>query len=163
MKIVHVKNDKKLIVDINALNNLTREQIERIKLALNLMIDVLNSDQFREEFLRLKFKGPDINRNAEIYNMLISGATEYGGPDSDIDIDVTYYYRWWSRVIGYGLPGTIRTWINGKFFASMSLASLSGHLAHEYFHKLNLDDNYGTKSVPYQVGDLVARLAKQKI
>lgn len=150
---------KKLSVDINSLRYFSGDRKAKILKAAEYLMAVFNSEEFRHWFLMLKFRGKDEGTNQMLYDRLMSGETDYGGPDSDIDIDLTYYRSWWSRVLGYGLPGTIRTWINGKYLDGMDTEELTGHLAHEYFHKFGLDDDYGSMSVPYQVGNLVERLA----
>lgn len=153
-------NGKSFRVHINRLNNFNERRSAKLLLACKELEKVLNSQEFYDEFHNLAFVGRDKHRNAELYSYLMSGASKFGGEDGDMDLDLTFYTKRLSRVIGYGLPNTIRTWVNGKFFDAMSVESLAGHLIHEYMHKLNLDDANGTKSVPYQVGYLVSRLAE---
>jgi len=151
--------EKRFKVDINNLNKMTNVRYRKIYSACYELEDVLNSQEFQNEFMKLGFYGDDKNRNAELYSKLMSGASNFGGEDGDMDLDLTYYTKRFSKVIGYGLPYTIKTWINGKFLDLMSVDELAGHLIHEYMHKLGLDDDFGVKSVPYQVGYLVKRLA----
>lgn len=160
MKIQSDFKGKKLIVDINALNYFTDKRIAKIKRACALLETILNTLNFREEFMLLPFVGPDKGYNKPTYDLLMSGASKHGGPDGDIDINLTYYYKGWSKVLGYGYPSSIKTWINGKYLDWMADYSLAGHLCHEYIHKLGFDDTYGTKSVPYQTGYLVEKLGK---
>lgn len=158
---IKTSDQKRLLISINSLKGFTNDQKIKIKKACDLLEKIVNSNEFYSEFMGLRFVGPDKGTNKYLYDRLMAGESEYGPADGDIDIDLTYYYSWWSRVIGYGLPGTIKTWINGKFLNGMSIEELSAHIMHEYMHKLNLDDDYGDRSVPYQVGDLVERLAKR--
>lgn len=153
----------KLKVDVNSLRGFSVAQRTKINSALDLLIKILNSQEFKNAFLKLTFTSNEGRSNEQIYSMLMSGGTDLGPTDGDLDIDLTYYYSRWSRVIGYGLPNTIRTWINGKFLNSMNVYELAGHLGHEYTHKLGFIDpaKQQVLSVPYQTGYLIERLGKQ--
>jgi hypothetical protein len=152
---------KKLTVDLNRLVGFNEANRKKIYDAITLIELVVNSLSFKREVLKLRFPGKDSGRNAAFYARFMSGASDHGGEDFDIDIDLTYYYSRWSRVVGYGLPGTIRTWINGKFLSWMKIHELAGHLVHEYVHKLGYQDDHGQNSVPYIVGYLVEELASK--
>ncbi len=123
--------------------------IAKIYDAANMLCTVLNSDAFKREL-----------NNDTIYKLIMDGA-ELGKPDIDhcVNINITLYNKWWSKVIGYTYPGSMRTWVNKKFFNSMSSAELASHLCHEWCHLLGRSDKGPFNA--YYIGGIVANIAER--
>jgi len=140
---------------------------QKFKEATKLLMYVLNNQVFQTAFLDDGFKleehdhGDDANK--VILGKILSGKSIYeDDEDKEIDIDVTLYSRWWSKVIGYTKAGTPRTWINRKYLNRMELPELAGHILHEYCHNLGYKHSaVGGNSVPYAVGRLLSKHAWQ--
>jgi hypothetical protein len=142
-----------LKVSVNQLNNFSQARKMKLIRSARLLEEVVNSLVFTEEFLKLDLGVP----GAKLLERFMSGGDQYGEADGDIDIDLTFYYRWWSKVVGYITQGG-EQYINGKFFDRYNEAEIAGNLAHEYFHRMGYSDDAGEMSIPYQVGYLVEEI-----
>jgi len=122
----------------------------------------MNSEAFKTAVLQLSFIERNGLSNQQIYDLIMSGNDTQEGPDREVDLELRFYYRWWSKVIGYVLPNG-EQYLNGKFLDRMSAANVAGNLGHEYCHKLGfIDPNRDREqSVPYKVGYLIEELAAQ--
>jgi hypothetical protein len=156
-----LKNNKRLTVQVNELINFTEQRKKKLYDAIEILESVVNSQRFKDRFLSAKFIETNGMTNEQIYKMLMSGKDQFGGEDSDIDLHLTFYHRWWSRVVGYILPSG-KQYINGKFFDSMDLPSIANNLLHEYMHRLGFIDprRNPLQGVPYQTGNLCEELAR---
>ena len=160
-----------LTVKLNHSTNFNNYQKAKLNSAIILLQKVVNSAEFKSRVLNFKYNGNyqfannDGMSNSAIYDLIMSGA-EVLSPESDneIDIDITLYSSWFSRVIGYTYPGTLRTWVNAKYFNNMSTAGISSNIIHEWCHKLGFGHDFNSTSkrpysVPYAIGYIVEELA----
>ena len=135
--------------------------------AMALAEIAINSVEFRDAVLSHRFTSTKMGSQA-IYNLIMSGKDKFDpSPDYEIDVDPTLYYKN-NSTVGYTYPSTVRTWINKKFFATYSYASIAGNAIHEAIHNKGFGHSSAKDhdSVPYFVGylvrDLVKRLVKGK-
>lgn len=149
--------------------------VERRKLdqATTLMARVLNSREFKDAVLSSTFGGrpgfaSDTRTPAEVY-ATIRAAKERstGAADGEVDLNVRLEsFSWFQRhVVGYTTPGSDTITTNRRFFAGYEPAEVAGHLAHEWLHAIGFEHDFRAtaqrpSSVPYEVGELVERLAR---
>lgn len=153
-----------LKVKLNNTSKFTLLELIKLKKAVEVLEQVINSSEFRSKVLSIKFENNEGMTSLEIYNLLMTGKEVLSpAADSEINIDIEMYYSL-KGVIGYTYPNTLRTWINRRFFKRMTPAEIANNLIHEWLHKVGFDhDFYPTKrrvnSVPYAIGYLVQNLA----
>lgn len=150
---------QQISVDIHEANNFSESDLAHFKLAIEIMVNVVNSEEFKDSVLhppRLLEETKGMS-NEEIYNLFMSGRTELDNkPDKDIDIYINMYYKWGST-IGYTYPSTLSTWINRRFFWSMGEGGIVGNIVHEYLHKCGFSHasrGYTRREVPYYYGQV---------
>lgn len=159
------------------LRNFQKSDAAKIHKAEEILEKVMNSDAFKEAVLAHTFKGErtfhqnnDMS-NQEIYDHLMSGA-ENLMPEADgiMNFDLSLYRSWnpFSKVKGYTKPDTMRIWMNKKFFRKRSWTPIdvAANMAHEWVHKMGFghdfyNDEERPYSVPYAIGDIVGRLARE--
>lgn len=134
------------IIIENIEDNTPELEVKLIR-AVNAMQDIVNSDIFKEEFLRLRFTNSGGFTNQEILNKL----------RRRIEIDIRFYYRD-SPVLGMADYKDQRISFNEYHFNNHF--SSASTLAHELMHLLGFKHE-GSKehtSVPYATGTLVKSL-----
>ena len=132
--------------------------------AMALAEIAINSVEFRDAVLSHRFTSTKMGSQA-IYNLIMSGKDKFDpSPDHEIDVDPTLYYKN-NSTVGYTYPSTVRTWINKKFFATYSYASIAGNAIHEAIHNKGFGHSSAKDhgSVPYFVGYLVRDLVKRLV
>jgi hypothetical protein len=137
--------------------NFTPEESEKHAKAVEEAWIVLNSQRFKEKFLKLKLTSSEGLSNLEVYEKLMSGYDEISKEsDRDIDVYAEMYYKN-NRVVGYTSPSTRKTYVNRKFFQNYDTADVACNLVHEYLHKVGFDHKSAKEhsSVPYAIGYLV--------
>ncbi|HEY1087594.1 MAG TPA: hypothetical protein VGE37_07865 [Archangium sp.] len=148
---------------------------ERAKLdqATDLLAKVLNSQEFKDGVLAATFQGKpgfasDTRSPQEIYDVIRRGQENYD-PTDDGEVDLNLNLRelgWFKRgVVGYGTEGGDTITTNRRFFSNFTPAEMAGHLAHEWLHKAGFEHDFKPTarrpdSVPYELGDLIEKLAK---
>lgn len=163
--------------------NFTAPQNERLMNAGKLLEQVLNSPEFAQEmqgfqysytsgalwwkqtYISKRFRWNNGDSNPMILANILDGNELNSGKDNEVDCQITLYTGD-SGVLGYTYPSTLRTWINSYFFNTASLPEIAGNLTHEFCHKIGYGHEYYYSSlrqytVPYAVGYLVVRLAKE--
>ncbi|MFO0597505.1 MAG: hypothetical protein U0228_19520 [Myxococcaceae bacterium] len=148
---------------------------ERAKLdqAMGLFANVLNSREFRDAVLGSKFAGKpgfasDSRSPAEVYAVIRAAKENYtSAADGEVDLNVNLEsFSWFQRkVVGYTTPQSDTITTNRRFFSGFEPSEIAGHLAHEWLHKLGFDHDFNATSqrpysVPYELGELVERLAQ---
>jgi hypothetical protein len=158
-------------VNLN-LRNFNAQQEDKLLEAADLIKKVVASEEFKNAILNHKYRGKRQfvdNRglsNRQIYKRILEGAEKLSKRvDNEMDLDLTIY-RAQNNVVGYTYPNTKRIWMNSRFLNQNTPAKVTTNMMHEWLHKLGFDhDRKPTArrphSVPYAVGYLVARLAKQ--
>lgn len=148
---------------------------ERQKLdqATDLLARVLNSREFRDGVLSATFEGrpgfaSDTRSPQEVYDVIRQAKESYtDAADGEVDLNLELRsLGWFSRnVVGYGTEGGDTITTNRRFFSSFDAAEMAGHLGHEWLHKVGFGHDFNPtarrpESVPYELGDLIERLAK---
>jgi hypothetical protein len=148
------------------------QRLEKGAKAVRLMSEALNREQFHTEIMKTEFTDTrwltdkdvtSLLNASQIWNILSSGAEEGTNADNEWDLRLDLYKpKWpWSSAIGYTEAGTIHTTI--KFFGSAEIEDIAAHWAHEWCHTAGFIHDFRDtarrgKSVPYAVGDIVARI-----
>jgi hypothetical protein len=152
--------------------NFNQEQEEKIRTAVDLIKKVIASKEFREEVLNHSYNGEKTFvdngglSNLKIYEKIIAGAEKLSPAQNHaLDAEIELYYDT-SNTIGYTYPSSRRIWMNTKYFDQYTPVRVSDNLIHEWMHKLGFNHaaNYTASrnfSVPYAIGYMVERLAKQ--
>lgn len=148
---------------------------ERAKLdaGMKLLTDVLNSQEFRDGVLSATFQGrpgfaSDPRSPQEIYRAIREAKESYtDAADGEVDLNLSLEnLSWFQRnVVGYTTESSDTLTTNRRFFSGFEPAEIAGHVAHEWLHKLGFEHDFKATarrpdSVPYELGELVERLAK---
>jgi hypothetical protein len=167
------------------LKGFSEPQYDRMRRIATLLSYTINSDKFKTEILNFKFRLGNITyshfyqcglSNQDVYDKFMTGVDRYNkGFDNDMDIYVTLYHSRWSNTIGYTYFGSMRTWLNNKFFTLWKDKDekIVNNLVHEYCHHIEGIDYHTRKytdlrpySVPYGLGkcaEIVAMYFKQYV
>lgn len=135
---------------------------------------VINSIEFKERVIG--YIGADGRRmyssnkglsNEAIYEKLMIGA-ELLLPKTtgEMNFDISYYNRPFSKVIGYTSPGkSNKIFVNWKFYKKYDAAQMASNITHEWIHLCGFyhDSARDHDSVPYAVGYIVEDLAKKYV
>lgn len=156
---------------INSVNlevtNMTVEQERKVLEAANMMVEFFSSDFFFKKIIDTDFislRGASkscISRkllfnHVQIYQLFMSGKEEWNREeDYEIDLKISRYAKWWSRVKGYIIPMKPTIHVNGKFFDSSSSFDVGSNLCHEWSHTLGFrhSGEYLRESLPYLIND----------
>lgn len=162
-----------LDVQLLTLTNATASEEQKIKSALRLIKKVVNSSEFREAVLSMRYRVwgrsyrgfAQTSDSAETVLKKILQAEENfsGGSASSIDLNLDMYYEE-SDTVGYTNPDDPFMHMNRYIHDSYSAAQTAGNIFHEWLHKINYGHSfYGMPqrphSVPYKLGDLLATMA----
>lgn len=157
-------NGETISVQIHAMEGFTEEDAKKFKVAVELMVNIFNSLEFKLEVMNAPLVLTNGLKPSEVYALFMSGKDEYNEiADNDMDISITLYYKN-NRTVGYTYPGTFRTWINRKFFGSYGYSSIVGNLTHEYCHNVGFGHpsrGYTQRNVPYFYGNVASDLCEQ--
>lgn len=137
---------------IHGLINLKEDEKEKIRTALKMGEEVLDSDIWLLKISSLKFKGTK-KTGADVAHLILSGA-DAGGVDRDIDIEIEGFFSW-KGTVGYTYLKALKTYINRRFLRKFDYSEVFGHIMHELMHRLGFahQDNVSKKDdVAYQVG-----------
>ncbi|MBS1153605.1 MAG: hypothetical protein H6Q89_5303 [Myxococcaceae bacterium] len=145
---------------------------EKLDAATLRLTEVLNSREFRDGVLSATFGGKQgyasESRNpSEVYAAIRAAKENFtASADGEVDLNVSLQsFSWFQRnLVGYTTESSDTLTTNRRFFSSYSPAEVAGHLAHEWLHKLGFEHDFKATarrpdSVPYEVGELVERLA----
>lgn len=153
--------------------NLSMSSEEKLFRAVDLLGQVFASPEFKHRILAYRFNHKHqfaMNKgltNRQIYEKILHG-TEKLSPEENnaMDVEISLYSDYDSRVLGYTRPDTKKIWMNMKYFNKHSIAELAGHLVHEWLHKLGFgheEDWTPTRedTVPYAIGYIVRDIAEK--
>lgn len=152
--------------------NFSSTDQDKIIEATELIKRVVASDEFRSEILGHTYNGEKTFvdngglTNSQIYYRFLMAAERLSPAENNIlDAELELYFQA-STVVGYTTPETKRIWMNTKYFNSYTAAQVAGNLTHEWVHKLGFGHASSSTasrpySVPYAVGYIMSRLAKQ--
>jgi len=163
--------DSNLVVNAN-LRDFNTEDEAKMREALARMEIVVNSIEFKEKVINFEWNGQrqfndnDGLTNEEIYQKLMSGYEDLlPVEDSEIDLDLTLYYRN-NSTVGYTYPDTVRVWVNNKFFAGYNYGQVAANAIHEWTHKVGFGHDFNNNSdrpfsVPYGIGSIVKEMVNE--
>lgn len=147
-----------------------RQKLDR---ATTLMANVLNSREFRDAVLSAEFAGKpgfasDTRSPQEVYATIRAARENYtDAADGEVDLNLKLEnFSWFQRhTVGYTTESSDTLTTNRRFYSGFDETEVAGHLAHEWLHKLGFEHDFNATarrpdSVPYELGELVERLAK---
>ena len=154
-------------VTVQAVQNATAGEEAKVRQAAALLEKVLNSGEFHDEVLKLKgLINTDGLSNEQIYQRILAGSEgATPGADHEADLKVSLYskWNWWSKEVAWSGASEPAIHLNRKFFSGFEPTDVAGTLAHEWCHQLGFNDSGAdSRSVPYQVGEIVSRLAEKQ-
>lgn len=163
----------KLIKAVNVnVTGMNTYQQTKVLYASELVLGFFQSYTFRSKFYATniaKLRGESstsISKRLtkdELFGLFISGKEEWNGEeDYEIDLNVTRYNKWWSKVKGYIIPMKKDIHVNGKFFDDNSVEDVASNLCHEWSHTLGLRHSgpYIRESIPYLINEWFKMWAK---
>ena len=152
--------------------NFDAVQRDKVLAAAQLIKKVVGSEAFRQGVLNYTYNGVrafannDGYSNEQIYRIIIDGAEVLNNLQNNmLDVELELYYQN-SITIGYTYPDSTRIWMNTKYFDTYTPYQVADNLFHEWCHKLGFTHASSkteerSSSVPYALGYLVERLARQ--
>ena len=163
-------------VSLGKVTGYSTAEREKLEKATKLMGEVLNSQEFRDAVFSAEFAGKpgfanDTRSPQEIYATIRAGKENYTAEaDGEVDLNVTLEnFSWFQRkIVGYTTESSDTLTTNRRFFSGFEASEVAGHLAHEWLHKLGFEHDFKATarrpdSVPYELGDLVERLAQGRL
>ena len=159
-------------IEIHDLEGFDDDQRKFFVEAAKLQLEVLSSQEFKDQFLGMKATELNGKMMEEIYNLILSGKDKYNEiVDNDIDIMWGLFgnERFASRTIGYTYPNILKVFTNRYYFrqwmkSKNGKADLAGHIMHESMHNYGFDHNrIKSTSLVYKTGDLISALGKKAI
>lgn len=162
-----------LIFDANVdLYNFERLDEDKLLKAIEIIKKVIATKEFRNKVIGYTYQGKRTfvdNKgltNEQIYQILLDGKEDLlPVVDNEMDLQLELYYSW-SSTVGYTTPGSLRIFMNTKFFDNYTPAEVAGNVFHEWIHKLgfNHDSSYSVSrdsSVPYAIGYIMRDLGRK--
>ncbi len=143
--------------------NMNEAQEAKAIQAANHSLAFLASDFFKEKFLNedlSKLRGESKSSiskrmsNQEIYELIQSGKEEWNDEiDYEIDLHVTRYSKWWSKVKGYIIPMVKYIYVNSKYFDIGKVFEIASNFCHELVHMFGFrhSGKWLRESLPYLV------------
>ena len=163
-------------VSLGKVTGYTAPERQKLEQATKLMADVLNSTEFRDAVLSAEFGGKpgfasETRSPREIYSTIRAGKENYtASADGEVDLNLKLEnFSWFQRnVVGYTTESSDTLTTNRKFYSGYEASEVAGHLAHEWLHKLGFEHDFKATtrrpdSVPYELGELVERLAQGRL
>lgn len=174
-KIRSSRGDFLLDFEVKESVNFTVVQKAGLIYALKLQREILNSQEFKYQFINLMCRQKELNGEEltmkEIYDLVLKGKSNLDSTeDHDLDYSITLYEDG-SNTIGKTSMSTGKISTNKKYFdrwiKDESFHLIASHLFHEYLHSCGFMHrwDWGRKrqSMVYRAGYLVRDLVKQKM
>ncbi len=159
------------------MRNFTSRDQQKVNLANQILLEIINSEEFKDRVLNFTFKGEKQfndnqgKTNQQIYDHLMTGSEVLmPGSAGTMNFDLTLYKSKnpWSKVKGYTKPDTMRIWINKKFFrkSSWKPRDVAANMMHEWIHKMGYTHDYKYNqdrqyTVPYAIGYILNDIAQE--
>ncbi|MDP3569143.1 MAG: hypothetical protein Q8S42_00865 [Archangium sp.] len=160
-------------VSLGKVTGYSAAERQKLDKATQLMGNVLNSQEFRDAVLSADFAGKpgfasETRSPQDVYAAIRAAKENYtDAADGEVDLNVKLEnMSWFQRnVVGYTTESSDTLTTNRRFFSGFEPSEMAGHLAHEWLHKLGFEHDFKATarrpdSVPYELGDLVERLAR---
>ncbi|HEX9980129.1 MAG TPA: hypothetical protein VGB50_06155 [Flavobacterium sp.] len=175
------QNDTQTNFKVNVSNIESQKEFKQlVRDAMNLMNEILNTDEFKQRVLSSSFDWVDITKTAlpRMTNQQVFD-TLYYNKDHIMEVKITkmglkYIKFWGSGTVGVTSlydPYTItfnKDWLDlSPNNYNCTLLIYASHLAHEYCHQIGFaDKNYDQPKyrnvVPYAIGDIFCDLVNKK-
>jgi len=170
-----------LRVSIARFTNFTETDRLKADQAIQLIEQVINSDEFQNRVLSFSYTDPDTGEtipgfyqnnglsNAEILKAIYDGAESYNPvPNNQMDLNITLFKPGpgYEKVLGYTYPDSDTIWINENFYHSSTPADIAMNMTHEWTHKLGFDHDFEKTplrpfSVPYAIGYMIQEMSRK--
>jgi hypothetical protein len=162
-------------VNILALTGATSEDETRIFKALDLIEDVVNSEEFKLSVLNMKYKVGSVEykgfsqttmtEEQVLESILLANENFPGGEPHQIDLFMDMYYRI-NSTVGYTGPKDKFIHMNRHFHARFSPHETAGNIFHEWLHKIghnhsSRNNSERPHSVPYKLGKLLSEMSAE--
>jgi len=147
-------------------------QKKKLEQAFKLMERVLNSEEFKQKVIgyvakfsdKREYTGSNGLSNEQVYEHLMTGQEiSMMDTEGEVNLYVTKYHRFWSRVIAWTNPRTDNfIHVNWRFYKRFSVDEMVSNLVHEWVHLMgyfHVSQN-DSDSVPYGVGRIAGEVAK---
>lgn len=153
--------------------NTDAEQKAKFQKALEIIKKVVATEEFRNQVLNFTYNGAKTfvdnggKTNAQIYQSILDGAESLQpAKNNTMNMEVELYTNMFTNTVGYTNTGTVRIWVNTKYFNNYTPASVASNLFHEWLHKLGYKHavSYSVNrdsSVPYAIGRIIGSLGRQ--
>jgi hypothetical protein len=159
---------KVLDIEIHDLKGFNSNETEFFRRSCELLIDVLQSEEFNDRFLAMDPRETNGMSQKQVYDLILSGKDKHQD-DADNDLDVIWELYGSStkksKTVGYTYGSTRRVWTHRwhlkKFMESdYPEARFCAHIGHETMHNFGFKHRYiKKKSLVYRTGYLIRELA----
>lgn len=164
-------------INTNFLEGFSNDEIERAKIAINMLEETINSEVFKEKVLAVpKFTKNKIKRktgnkrynNQEILDLILSGEDLNNPADGVINLNLKLYDSE-KNEIGHTNMTTLQISTYRGYFSEKDIENYAAHLLHEYMHVIGFVhghyDIFGKrhKTVPYRIGKLTLKILKPEL
>lgn len=156
------------------LNGFNQNETEKMKKALNLLVEVVESQEFKDAIENYEYKGAKTFyknlglNNTQIYEKILKGAEALNPiEDGTMNLKMTLYTSQ-TNTVGYTYPSVSEIWVNRKYFKKYSLGEVANNAIHEWLHKIGFDHSFYNNTdrphtVPYAIGEIVEKIINEKI
>lgn len=139
----------------------SQKDLEKLIEAMCVVSEVINSELFRI-YVVATWGQDNYTRIITAKELLDGRGVVSALNDNEIDLSLRYYKTWYSKVIGYFIPGQVWIWLNWKYYSYFSPCEMAGNLAHEWLHSLGHyhDHDDSNKDIAYDIGDSVSLIGR---
>lgn len=156
------------------LNGFNQEQEQKIFKAIELIKQVVASEDFKQRVLtksfnnQFTFKDNAGLTNAQIYQKIMEGKELVGKnstPNGIMDLELELYNDSNTQTIGYTYPHISHIYVNQKYLDRFEPYQVANNLFHEWLHKIGFNHSVERTperehSVPYALGYLMKDMAR---
>jgi hypothetical protein len=166
------------LVQADEIDGLTPEREIIMKKVMKIFEKVMNDIAFQNDIASFSYEyDVDGDPNANMTPLQVATKLMDGAEVYKTDIDHTANLHWFIEFhrkplrflhpdppIGYGDPGKISIYTYSWFFDEGDIAGITGHIAHEWSHKVGFDHDPNNhpgreNTVPYAFGYMVEQYA----
>ncbi|WP_194976380.1 hypothetical protein [Aquiflexum lacus] len=171
-------------IEIVQAENYQGEDLERLKQAIQLLENTINSDEFKKavidfkthidggtfHFIRKEKKGLRIRTfklkrytNTEVLEKILKGNSQF---KNKIELKLKMEFGDDGDVVGYKKSGSSTIHTYEKFVKNMTLTRFAAHIIHEYCHIIGFEHSSSSKhdklrdcySVPYAIHKMLKKI-----